>query len=202
MAELTITQWAQAEGISRQAAHKRIRSGKVRLTSRGLIDPDQAAVDWERNRDCLQAQRGAPTVQAREPRRPGAPTAAPAAAASSAAAAPADAARSQGGLEIGAIALDERTTSLADAQRISAVLKALREKREHEIAEGKWLEASAVRLATEQRARTERDALLNMPSQEAPDLAARLGIDERLVHSELDLLVRKYLAQRGQITTN
>lgn len=68
MAELTVKQWAEQQGISRQAAHKRIKSGKVQLNANGKIDVDQAAKQWESNKDSRQQQRGAPKIEVPPPR--------------------------------------------------------------------------------------------------------------------------------------
>jgi hypothetical protein len=57
MAELTIAQYAKAENISRQAAHQRVKRGKIRLNARGFVDTDVAARQWASNRDDLQAAR-------------------------------------------------------------------------------------------------------------------------------------------------
>src|SRR5260370_26461465 len=64
MAEVTVPQWAAQIGISKQAAYKRLKSGKVKLNSRGLIDTESAAAQWEANKDTWQRQRGAPKQSA------------------------------------------------------------------------------------------------------------------------------------------
>src|SRR6476661_4378373 len=60
MPDVTVPQWAAQIGISKQAAYKRLKSGKVTLNSRGLIDTESAAAQWEANKDVRQWQRGAP----------------------------------------------------------------------------------------------------------------------------------------------
>lgn len=65
MPELTIAEWAEKQGISRQAAYKRIKSGKVKLNSAGKIDSAEAERDWERNKDAHQQSRGAPKAKAK-----------------------------------------------------------------------------------------------------------------------------------------
>ena len=57
--ELSVSEWAASQNISRQAAHKRIKSGKVKLNANGKIDVDDAQKQWEQNKDALQQQRGA-----------------------------------------------------------------------------------------------------------------------------------------------
>lgn len=65
MADVTVPQWAAQIGISKQAAYKRLKSGKVKLNSRGLIDTESAAAQWKANQDAWQRQRGAPKQSAR-----------------------------------------------------------------------------------------------------------------------------------------
>src|SRR5260370_7517978 len=65
MPDVTVPQWAAQIGISKQAAYKRLKSGKVKLNSRGLIDSESAAAQWEANKDVRQWQRGAPKQSAR-----------------------------------------------------------------------------------------------------------------------------------------
>ena len=89
--------------------------------------------------------------------------------------------------------------SKADAERIRAWIKAERDRLDLEERKGTLVNASEVQHATFERARMERDALLNWPAQIVPDLAAKLGVAERTLHSELDDLVRKFLEQRSRI---
>lgn len=72
MAELTVAEWAKQEGISPQAAYKRIKSGRVKLTANGKIDSDEAGKQWDRNKNLRQQLRGAPQ-QAARPKAPEAP---------------------------------------------------------------------------------------------------------------------------------
>jgi len=196
--ELTVAAWAKREGISRQAAHKRVRSGKVRLNDRGLIDAEQASEQWRANRDCLQQQRGAAAVAERETT--GKPVPAPPPRTiqlpEPVLAEPVQAPEAE--LDSGSIELADNT-SLAESQRIQSLLKARRQKLEQELAEGKLVEASSIAIQIETRARSERDALLNWPAQVAAELAAEFGVDERLLHSRIDALIRNFLATRGTI---
>jgi len=62
VAELSVPEWAESQGISRQAAWKRVKSGKVALNANGKIDVDAAAKQWESNKDARQ-QRAKPKPQ-------------------------------------------------------------------------------------------------------------------------------------------
>jgi len=64
---------------------------------------------------------------------------------------------------------------------------------------GTLIKAEDVQQAAFDRGRCERDALLNWPVRICGDLAAKLGVDERTLHSELDLAVRAFLEERGQV---
>ena len=85
------------------------------------------------------------------------------------------------------------------AEAARAAIRAEKERLELEKLKKSLVSADEVRAATFERARVEREALLNWPSQVTPDMAAKLGIDERLLHSELDAAVRKYLEERGTV---
>jgi hypothetical protein len=89
--------------------------------------------------------------------------------------------------------------SKADAERIRAWIRAERDRLELEERKRTLINAAEVEQATFERGRMERDALLNWPAQIVPDLAAKLGVEERALHSELDDLVRKFLEQRSRI---
>lgn len=59
MAELSVSEWAEREKISRQAAWKRIKSGKVKLNANGKVDVEEAQRQWDSNRNAVQ-QRAKP----------------------------------------------------------------------------------------------------------------------------------------------
>lgn len=74
----------------------------------------------------------------------------------------------------------------------------LRERRKREADEKKLVNGDEVRQAIETRAQAERDALLNWAPRVSPDIAAELGIEERVVASILDRYMRQFLAERSQ----
>ena len=53
MAKMSVPQWAASIGITKVAAYKRIKSGKVSVDADGMVDPVVAAAEWERNRDSV-----------------------------------------------------------------------------------------------------------------------------------------------------
>lgn len=55
--KLSVPQYAKTQGISKVAAYKRVKTGKVQVDANGLVDVDQAAVDWEKNRDVRQGSK-------------------------------------------------------------------------------------------------------------------------------------------------
>jgi hypothetical protein len=59
VAELSVSEWAEREKISRQAAWKRIKSGKVKLNANGKVDVEEAQRQWDSNRNAVQ-QRAKP----------------------------------------------------------------------------------------------------------------------------------------------
>ena len=167
MAEVSVAKWGELQGISRQAAHKRVERGKVQLNANGKIDVDDADAQWEHNHDARQVLRGAGNKKkAQEPAQE--PEKKPS---------------------------DPR--SLVEAQRAEAWLRVKRAKLQVDQVEGRLIDANEVRQANLERAIAEREALLNWPAHLAPNLAAAFGIDERLLQLALDREVRKFLAHRS-----
>lgn len=70
MAKVSVPQWAKMVGISKPAAYKRIKSGKVTVDADGMLDPVVAAQEWERNRDAVAQEKNpagvAPAIVAAE----------------------------------------------------------------------------------------------------------------------------------------
>ena len=62
--KLSIPQYAKTVGISKVAAYKRVKTGKVKVDADGKVDVDQAAVDWEANRDARQGAKNPSGVSA------------------------------------------------------------------------------------------------------------------------------------------
>lgn len=88
--------------------------------------------------------------------------------------------------------------SKADAERIRAWIRAENDRLDLEERKKTLVHAAEVRQATFERFRIDH-ALLNWPAQIVPDLAAKLGVEERTLHSELDDLVGRFLEQRSRI---
>lgn len=173
MAKITVAEWAKREGISRTAAYKRIENGKVQCVD-GKVDTEQAAVDWKRNQDTLQVQRGAHSCKPK---------------------------RAAGANSVAAEATEpDEKQSLSESQRQEAILRIEERRLKLKLARATVVDAVEVERATMERAQAERDALLNWPAQIAPDMAVTLGVDERLLHSALDASLRKFLESRGEFT--
>ena len=54
MPKISIPEYAKREGISKVAAYKRVKTGKVKADENGLIDVEEAATQWDQNRDRIQ----------------------------------------------------------------------------------------------------------------------------------------------------
>ena len=52
---------------------------------------------------------------------------------------------------------------------------------------------------TEARIRQDSDALLNWPARVAADIAAAVGVEERIMHRVLDQCVRTFMRERSML---
>ena len=148
MADVTVPQWATQIGISKQAAYKRLKSGKVTLNSRGLISTESAAAQWEANKDARQWQRGAPKQSAKASH------------------------ELRSGESGRRYAPSEDRASLSEAQRAREWLRVKREKLAVELIEGKLVEIAEVEAAWSAMILTARNRLLLLPDKVAPRIAA------------------------------
>ena len=144
MSEVTVPQWAAQLGISKQAAYKRVKSGKVKLNHRGLIDTESAEALWAANKDTWQEQRGAPKRST---------TASP-----------------QSGGSGRAFTLEGRS-SLSEAQRAREWLRVKKEKLTVELLEGRVVEITEVEAEWSALVSAARTRLLLLPDKVAPRLA-------------------------------
>lgn len=53
MAKVSVPQYARAVGISKVAAYKRVKAGKVKVDENGMVDLEEAAAQWENTRDAV-----------------------------------------------------------------------------------------------------------------------------------------------------
>lgn len=200
MPELSVPAWAQTLGISKVAAYKRIKNGKVTRNPNGKIDVEAAAAEWDYKKDPIRAtHRPAPgrdfvsTVDASVTIPP-----APQATVTSPVAPPAFTAvplAPYAPPQVDTVPKDGK--SLANAQRARAWLAVKRDKLLLDEIEGRLVDATEVRQVIVARAQAEREALLNWPSRTSPTLAATLGVDERTLHLALDKEVRRFLSERS-----
>jgi hypothetical protein len=151
MPDVTVPQWAAQIGISKQAAYKRLKSGKVKLNSRGLIDTESAAAQWEANKDARQWQRGASARASHELR---------------------------SGESGRTYAPPEDRASFSEAQRAREWLRVKREKLAVELIEGKLVAVVEVEAAWSAMILTARNRLLLLPDKVAPRIAAVSDVQE------------------------
>jgi len=154
MPDVTVPQWAAQIGISKQAAYKRLKSGKVKLNSRGLIDIESAAAQWEANKDVRQWQRGAPKRSARASH------------------------ELRSGESGRTYAPPEDRASFSEAQRAREWLRVKREKLAVEVIEGKLVNVADVEAAWSAMILTARNRLLLLPDKVAPRIAAVSDVQE------------------------
>lgn len=51
--KVSVPQYAKAVGISKVAAYKRVKAGKVKVDENGMVELDEAAAQWEKTRDAV-----------------------------------------------------------------------------------------------------------------------------------------------------
>jgi hypothetical protein len=167
---VSVAEWAKAEGISHQAANKRIRVHGIPKHG-GKVDPDEARRIFEGTKDVRQQERGA------KPKRPEAePLDIPGAAA-----------------DTGIAGRRPEIQTALDAVKLKR--EKLRLKRE----EQSLVDAEQVASATEARFRADAEALLNWPARVAADMAAEIGTDERITHAALDKYIREFMRERSMV---
>jgi len=103
----------------------------------------------------------------------------------------------------------ERSTNQGDGSRrpgrpeIQTALDAVKLKREQirlRQLEGSLVDAEKIASEIEARFRSDAEALLNWPARVAAEMAAELGVDERLTHAALDKHVRQFMSERSMVS--
>jgi hypothetical protein len=90
---------------------------------------------------------------------------------------------------------DTRTIAAIQAKREGLRLR--RDEMAMARLEGKLVDAEKVRQEVELRASSEKQALLNLPARYSATLAGELGIDEKVLRSALDRIIRLHLTERS-----
>lgn len=202
---ITQSEYARRRGVAKSAVAKAVKENRIRLID-GLVDPDVADIQWERNTR-------ARADSAKPPAAAGA-----AAAAAGAAAAPGAAGRDRALLPIEAAAQqaarpagDAPAAPPASAAQQAPdsgyfVDRARREKYEADMAEiklreqrGELVSATAVRLEIAARVGQIRANLLQIPTRLAPLLAPET--DQARCHALLDAELRAVLTDLGGAAT-
>ncbi len=167
MPVVSLRAYAKHRGVTLKAVQKAIQSGRIRTTSDGKIDVDQADADWVRNTGPRQA-----TIATSSPAPRRAQTSAETPRPEPAAAGPLDYARARA----------VRENYLARLAKI-----------EFEERSGKLVSRDEVQVAAFNKFRTFRDGMLNIPDRVAAVLAAES--DPARVHEILAIEIRKALLE-------
>ena len=167
MPVVSLRAYAKHRGVTLKAVQKAIQSGRIRTTSDGKIDVDQADADWVRNTGPRQA-----TIATSSPAPRRAQTQAETPLPEPAAAGPLDYARARA----------VRENYLARLAKI-----------EFEERSGKLVSRDEVQVAAFNKFRTFRDGMLNIPDRVAAVLAAES--DPARVHEILATEIRKALLE-------
>lgn len=136
MAKLSIPQYAKTQGISKVAAYKRVKTGKVKADANGLVDVEEAAVQWDQSKDRIQAAKNPGGVTKRMD-------------------APAAATHRE----------PEDKSSFSEAQRAREWLRVKKEKLAVEIAEGKLVSALDAEHAWADAGVKIRDSVMGLPAR-------------------------------------
>jgi len=172
---VSISAFARAVGVTRQAVQNAIRSGRIQPREDGLIDVEQGMRDWHDGR------RAPPITRPDAPPLPK-PTSAPSAMPLPAATAPPE---PSGGL------------SIAQLHQAELALKVEERKVRLEAAKGKLIDRAKAKALVRRLAQEERDAILNWPARSAAVLASELGVDAHRLQSLLEKHLRAHLAARA-----
>jgi hypothetical protein len=172
---VSISAFARAVGVTRQAVQNAIRSGRIQPREDGLIDVEQGMRDWHDGRR-------APPIT-----RPHVLPMLKSMAASSAVPPPTAAAPPEpsGGL------------SIAQLHQAELALKVEERKVRLEAAKGKLIDRAKAKALVRRLAQEERDAILNWPARSAAVLAFQLGVDAHRLQSLLEEHLRAHLAERA-----
>jgi hypothetical protein len=175
---VSISAFARAVGVTRQAVQNAARSGRIQQRPDGLIDFEQGMRDWHEGR------RAPPITRTQAP--PPKPAATPAAPRVAAPPAPAAAPEPSSG------------PSIARLHQADLALKLEERKFRLDKAKGKLIDRAKATALVRRLAQEERDAILNWPARSAPVLASELGVDAHRLQSLLDEHLRAHLAERAQ----
>lgn len=175
---VSISAFARAVGVTRQAVQNAIRSGRITQREDGLIDFEQGMRDWHEGR------RAPPITRTQAP--PRTPVATPAAPGASASPVP------------GAAPEPSSGPSIARLHQAELALKVEERKVRLDAAKGKLIDRAKAKALVRRLAQEERDAILNWPARSAPVLASELGVDAHRLQSLLDEHLRAHLAERAQ----
>ncbi|MCX8016762.1 MAG: hypothetical protein N2690_02490 [Rhodocyclaceae bacterium] len=174
---VTISAFARAVGVTRQAVQNAARSGRIRQREDGLIDLAEGMRDWHEGRRAPPITRAAveakPTAAQSVPRIvvPPSPPASPE---------------------------PSSGPSIARLQQAELALKVEERKVKLDAAKGKLIDRAKAKALVRRLAQEERDAILNWPARAAPVMAAELGVDPHRLQTLLDEHLRAHLADRAQ----
>jgi hypothetical protein len=190
---VTQAEWARSHGFSKQYVQKLLKSGKISLKD-GKIDPFDADRRLAAFRD--------PVLQAIKPQnraKEGKVSAEPRYEVDD----ETDDDESAGIDNVTGLREDELPSSSLPDQLLRARIKKEREdgllkEMERRKRQGELIDAEEVRASVQARALAEREAQLAWPRRVAADMAAELGIEERLLLTILQKYIRQHLLERSQ----
>lgn len=173
-------------GVSHTAVNKAAARGRIPREPDGTFDLEKVRPAWDANVDIHQQKRGNAKPQefsgTRHPRVDGA-----------------DSEHTPIG-ESPSIPPSEGTLAWVELERAKIKLEV--ERMQFDEQKGKLIQADQIERQIEERAATEKQALLNWPSRVSPTIAAELGVDERLVRKALDDHICEFLTERSRVPTD
>jgi len=177
---LSIRAYARHRGVSHVAVKKAIDSGRITQEPDGTIEPNRADREWAQNTLSVRAAPASAKKQATGVTEP-----------------PRTLVRESS--EPVAPALSTGGTSLLQARTVNEVVKAQTNKVRLSVLKGELVERAQAIAHVFKLARTERDAWLNWPARVSAQMAARLSIDQHMLHVAMDAAVREHLQELGEM---
>lgn len=169
-------EYSRMRGVSLAAVQKAIKSGRIKLNSKGLVDPDQANADWQQNTNPARGKfKEEPQFSQQS------------SAHSFSSSSLNDTPKVSGGYQ------QVRT---AKEYYSALYMKERLRKYKEELVEKSKVNEHIFKLG-----RNLRDGLMLLPTRDCPAIAAQLNIDEQELRNILDERIRAFLTEYGDLTT-
>lgn len=190
---LSIRAYAKHRGLSHTSVRKAVASGRIPVEADGTIDLVKADAAWKANSTPRREHSDGPSATSSNPRPASAPGMKPVPEA--AVSAVGETLREQG---MPAPSTPGQMTFL-QARTANEILKAQERRIRLQKLKGELIDRARATALVFRLARQERDAWLNWPSRVSATMAADLGVDAQVMHTELEKYVRDHLSELADV---